>query len=52
MSRNVWWPERLKVGQTVVFQNVTYKVLSQSQTATDSYHFKSRFYTTLFPVSN
>lgn len=49
MSRNVWWHMRLKEGQLVTFQNKTYKVLSQGSQM-DSYHFKARYYTTLWPV--
>lgn len=47
VMRNVWWPSRLKPRQAVEFQNKTYRVFSQSETAQDSANFKSRFYTTL-----
>ena len=50
MSRSVWWPVRLKVGQVVPFQNKIYKVVAQELQARDSYHFKARYYTTLSQV--
>lgn len=50
MGRNVWWPVRLKVGQIVVYDFKTYKVLAQELQAKDSCHFRARYYTTLSEV--
>ena len=51
MIRSVWWPDRLKMGQYVLFQGKTYIVLSQSKYRYKSYHFGARFYTDLREVS-
>lgn len=50
IMRNVWWPSRLKLGQSVQFQNKIYRVFSQSETEQNSANFKSRFYTTLIEI--
>lgn len=47
MSRNVWLKRKLSQGDTVQFDGKTWKVLSQIGPM-DSYHFKSRYYTSLY----
>jgi hypothetical protein len=47
MQRSVWWPIKLKQGQTVSFQGKTYKVVSQTEKPSDSWCFRMRYYTSL-----